>query len=72
MGELTALSCCYNVSNLEITGKLGCIFRGWQYQIPGNYFEFDLPTDIAQNFSKVAVTSVVGECPSSPTMQSRC
>lgn len=26
--------CGYNASNLIITGKLGCIFRGFQHQIP--------------------------------------
>ncbi|ORX36847.1 hypothetical protein BD324DRAFT_473117 [Kockovaella imperatae] len=51
--------CGYNVSNLQITDKLGCIYRGWQYQIPDGYFGFDLPTDISKNFSKVVVTSVV-------------
>lgn len=56
------LSCGYNVTNLQITGDLGCIFRGFQYQIPRDYFGFPLPDDISKNLSKVAVTSVVGEC----------
>jgi hypothetical protein len=49
------------VSNLVITAKLGCIQRGWQWQIPDDYFGFEIPTDISQNLSKVAVTSVIGE-----------
>ncbi|OCF60415.1 hypothetical protein L486_00048 [Kwoniella mangroviensis CBS 10435] len=51
--------CGYNVSSLVITGKLGCIFRGFQYQIPSGYFGFPVPNDINLNTSKVAVTSVV-------------
>ncbi|WWC89501.1 uncharacterized protein L201_004425 [Kwoniella dendrophila CBS 6074] len=51
--------CGYNVSNLVITGKLGCIFRGFQYQIPSGYFGFPVPDDINLNLGKVAVTSVV-------------
>ncbi|KAK4687205.1 hypothetical protein P7C73_g2917, partial [Tremellales sp. Uapishka_1] len=48
------------VSNLVITGKEGCIFRGWQYQIPEDYFGFPLPDDINQNLSRVVTTSVAG------------
>jgi hypothetical protein len=59
--KLTQGSCGYNVSNLVITAKLGCIQRGWQWQIPDDYFGFKIPTDISQNLSKVAVTSVIGE-----------
>ncbi|ORY32587.1 hypothetical protein BCR39DRAFT_523035 [Naematelia encephala] len=51
--------CGYNVSNLVITAKLGCIFRGWQYQIPDNYFGFPLPANVSNNLSKAAVLSVV-------------
>lgn len=52
--------CGYNASNLIITGKLGCIFRGFQYQIPNGYFGFTVPNDINMNLSKVLVTNVVG------------
>ena len=52
-------SCGYNVSNLQTTDSLGCINRGYQYQLPRDYFGFALPDDIAKNLSKVAVTSVV-------------
>ncbi|WRT66187.1 uncharacterized protein IL334_003140 [Kwoniella shivajii] len=51
--------CGYNVSNLVITGKLGCIFRGFQYQLPSGYFGYDIPDDINLNFGKAVVTSVV-------------
>ncbi|WWC61677.1 uncharacterized protein I303_104262 [Kwoniella dejecticola CBS 10117] len=51
--------CGYNVSNLVITDKLGCIFRGYQYQIPSGYFGFSIPDDINLNLSKAVVTSVV-------------
>ncbi|WVR07198.1 hypothetical protein IAU60_004239 [Kwoniella sp. DSM 27419] len=51
--------CGYNVSDLVITNKLGCIFRGYQWQIPSGYFGFPVPDDINLNLSKVAVTSVV-------------
>ncbi|KAK8864227.1 hypothetical protein IAR55_001473 [Kwoniella newhampshirensis] len=51
--------CGYTVANLVITSKLGCIFRGWQYQIPGGYFGFDIPNDINLNLGKAVVTSVV-------------
>lgn len=43
-----------------IAGKQGCIQRGFEWQVPPNYFGFRLPDDIAYNLSKVAVTSVVG------------
>lgn len=52
--------CGYNASNLIINGKLGCIFRGFQYQIPNGYFGFTVPNDINMNLSKVLVTNVVG------------
>ncbi len=58
-------SCGYNVTNLQITNDLGCIYRGWQYQLPANYFGFTLPDDISKNLSKVIVTTVVGK-PSLP------
>ncbi|KIR55901.1 hypothetical protein I315_01783 [Cryptococcus gattii Ru294] len=51
--------CGYNASNLIITGKLGCIFRGFQYQIPDGYFGFAVPNDINMNLSKAVVTNVV-------------
>ncbi|WWC70389.1 uncharacterized protein I206_104339 [Kwoniella pini CBS 10737] len=51
--------CGYNVSNLITTNKLGCIFRGFQYQLPNNYFGFEIPNDINLNLSKVALTSVI-------------
>ncbi|KAK1924426.1 hypothetical protein DB88DRAFT_540474 [Papiliotrema laurentii] len=51
--------CGYNVSDLQITNSLGCIYRGWQYQVPVNYFGFPLPDDISKNLSKVVVTSAV-------------
>lgn len=55
-------SCGYNISNLVITGKQGCINRGFGWSIPSSYFGFPLPDDINYNLSRVAVTSVVGEC----------
>ncbi|KIR74495.1 hypothetical protein I310_02102 [Cryptococcus deuterogattii CA1014] len=51
--------CGYKASNLIISGKLGCIFRGFQYQIPDGYFGFAVPNDINMNLSKVVVTNVV-------------
>ncbi|WVQ82192.1 hypothetical protein IAT38_004320 [Cryptococcus sp. DSM 104549] len=51
--------CGYNVTNLEITGKLGCIFRGFQYQIPSGYFGFSIPNDISLNLGRVVTTTVV-------------
>lgn len=51
--------CGYNMSNFVITADLGCINRGWQWQIPQEYFGFDLPGDINYNLSKVVVTSAV-------------
>ncbi|ODN79959.1 hypothetical protein L202_03833 [Cryptococcus amylolentus CBS 6039] len=51
--------CGYNVSNLEITGKLGCIFRGFQWQIPTGYFGFTVPNDINMNLGRVVVCNVV-------------
>ncbi|EIW70858.1 hypothetical protein TREMEDRAFT_61370 [Tremella mesenterica DSM 1558] len=51
--------CGYNVSNFVITADLGCISRGYQWQIPENYFGFILPDDINYNVGRVAVTSVV-------------
>lgn len=55
--------CGYDASNLIITGKLGCIFRGFQYQIPDGYFGFAVPNDINMNLSKAVVTNVVGGFP---------
>lgn len=52
--------CGYKASNLIISGELGCIFRGFQYQIPDGYFGFAVPNDINMNLSKVVVTNVVG------------
>ncbi|WVQ99254.1 hypothetical protein IAU59_006386 [Kwoniella sp. CBS 9459] len=51
--------CGYNVSNLVITGKLGCIFRGYQWQLPSGYFGFPVPNDINLNLGEAVVTSVV-------------
>ncbi|TYJ53436.1 hypothetical protein B9479_005933 [Cryptococcus floricola] len=51
--------CGYNVSNLEITGKLGCIFRGFQWQIPTGYFGFTVPNDVNMNLGRVVVCNVV-------------
>jgi hypothetical protein len=50
-----------------VQNPLGCIYRGFQYQLPANYFGFPLPDDISKNLSKVAVTTVVGQpCPPCP------
>ncbi|WWD17475.1 hypothetical protein CI109_101916 [Kwoniella shandongensis] len=54
--------CGYTVSNLVITEKMGCIFRGFQWQIPVGYFGFTIPNDINLNLGRVAVTSVVAFC----------
>ncbi|ODO08945.1 hypothetical protein L198_00684 [Cryptococcus wingfieldii CBS 7118] len=51
--------CGYNVSNLVITGKLGCIFRGFQWQIPTGYFGFTVPNGINMNLGRVVVCNVV-------------
>lgn len=49
------------MTNLQITNSLGCIQRGYQWQLPRNYFGFPLPDDISKNLSKAAVTTVVGK-----------
>ncbi|KAI9639539.1 uncharacterized protein MKK02DRAFT_39849 [Dioszegia hungarica] len=51
--------CGYNMSNLVVIAKVGCISRGWEWQIPQNYFGFPVPEDVAVNLSRVAVTSAV-------------
>ncbi|WVQ77219.1 hypothetical protein IAR50_006902 [Cryptococcus sp. DSM 104548] len=51
--------CGYNASNLEVTGKLGCIYRGFQWQIPTGYFGFSVPNDINMNVGRVVVCNVV-------------
>lgn len=48
------------MTNLVVSSKLGCISRGWEWQIPRDYFGFTLPQDIATNLSRVALTSAVG------------
>ena len=66
---LTPSSCGFNVTNLQITSSLGCVQRGFQWQVPRDYFGFPLPDDISKNISKAAVTSVVGECSLYPRPQ---
>jgi hypothetical protein len=56
------------MTNLVVSSKLGCISRGWEWQIPRDYFGFPVPQDIATNLSRVAVTSAVGT--SSPLLSS--
>jgi hypothetical protein len=60
--EADVISCGYNMSNLVVIAKVGCISRGWEWQIPQNYFGFPVPEDVAVNLSRVAVTSAVGKC----------
>ncbi|WVN88130.1 uncharacterized protein L203_103331 [Cryptococcus depauperatus CBS 7841] len=51
--------CGYNASNLVITDELGCIYRGFQWQVPVGYFGFPIPNDISLNLGNAAITSVV-------------
>ena len=48
-------SCGYNVTSLAITTKVGCIYRGWEWQIPDRYFGFPLPDEINISLSRVAI-----------------
>ena len=48
-------SCGYNVTNLALTSKVGCTYRGWEWGIPERYFGFPLPDEINQSVSRVSV-----------------
>ena len=48
-------SCGYNVTSLAVTTKVGCIYRGWEWQIPNQYFGFPLPDEINISLSRVAI-----------------
>jgi hypothetical protein len=52
--ELTA-SCGYNVTDLAVSSKIGCTYRGWEWGIPERYFGFPLPDEINQSVSRVSV-----------------